>query len=111
MLHAYRMIYRRLRMLDLRKLEELADEGPAKLRELLLPPDAALAELPEVDLASGDAAKFCGGQPVSGASDARGLARVYDEKHEFLGVGEVSGAGKLAPRRVFRTAARKTVDI
>jgi tRNA pseudouridine55 synthase len=98
-------------MLDLRKLEELADTGPAKLRELLLPPDAALTGLPELGLASGDATRFCRGQPVAGVLDARGLARVYDEKHEFLGVGEVSGAGKIAPRRVFRTASRQIVDI
>ena len=98
-------------MLELRTLEELGGDGPGRLRELLLPPDAALTGLPEVNLGAGHASRFCGGQPVPGLSAGSGLVRVYDEQHEFLGVGEVSRNGKIAPRRVFRTAATQSVDI
>lgn len=98
-------------MVDLRTLEAMAGDGPDRLRELLLPPDLALAGLPEVGLAAAQAAKFCGGQPVAARGGGTGLARVYDEQHLFLGVGEVSRNGKIAPRRVFRTVARQAVDI
>ncbi len=98
-------------MLDLRTLEALGDDGPGKLRELLLPPDAALTGLPEVGLGAGQALKFCGGQAVTADNVGTGLARVYGEQNEFLGVGEISRGGKVAPRRVFRTAARQAVDI
>jgi tRNA pseudouridine55 synthase len=98
-------------MRDLRTLEALGVDGPVNLRKLLMPADAALAALPEVGLEAGEAAKFCGGQQVMTATDGSGLARVYDEQREFLGVGEVFVNGKMAPRRVFRTTVRPFVDI
>jgi tRNA pseudouridine55 synthase len=93
-------------MLDLKGAEVVAADGPGPLREQLLPPDRALAGLPDVSLENGLAAKFCGGQVVSGGEAGRtGLARVYGENKEFLGVGELSGDGTVAPRRVFRVAS------
>ena len=92
-------------MLDLKGLEAAAADGPGPLRERLLPPDRALAQLPDVRLETALAAKFCGGQAVPGGTAGQsGLARVYDENREFLGVGELSGDGMIAPRRVFRVA-------
>jgi tRNA pseudouridine55 synthase len=76
------------------------------LRKLLLGADTALAGLPEVDLEAALAARFCGGQEVAAPMVGEGLARVYDEQHEFLGIGELFRNGKIAPRRVFRVAAR-----
>jgi tRNA pseudouridine55 synthase len=96
---------------DLPALEVLGEDGPGKLRELLLPPDVALTGLPEVDLEPGQAARFCGGQPVTTATGGTGLARVYDEQHDFLGVGELCQNGKIAPRRVFRTEATLSLNI
>lgn len=94
--------FRAEEMLDLVALEESAAAGPGKLRERLLPPDRALTGLPEVCLDGVAAARFCGGQPVTaGESGYAGLARVYGEEHVFLGVGELPGDGRLAPRRVF----------
>jgi tRNA pseudouridine55 synthase len=89
-------------MLDLEALEQTAAEGPAPLRECLLPPDRALAGLPAVTLAAADAERFRGGQAVA-AHDAppRGLVRVYGREQDFLGVGDVSANGAVAPRRVF----------
>jgi len=89
-------------MVDLKAIEATAAEGPGPLRESLLPPDRALAALGEVCLDAAAALRFCGGQSVA-AVDAgiAGLARVYGADHVFLGVGEISGDGKIAPRRVF----------
>lgn len=92
-------------MVDLKRAEAVAAEGPERLREQLLPPDRALAGMPDISLPNGLAAKFCGGQAVSaGAAGQTGLARIYGETREFLGVGELSGDGMVAPRRVFRLA-------
>ena len=40
-----------------------------------------------------------------------GLARVYGEGRRFLGVGEISANGRLAPRRVFQAPGKNPVDI
>ena len=89
-------------MIDLRAVEASAAEGPSPLRESLLPPDRALAGLAEVCLDEAAALRFCGGQAVAaGDAGRQGLARVYGAEHVFLGVGEISGNGMIAPRRVF----------
>jgi tRNA pseudouridine55 synthase len=89
-------------MVDLNAVELSAAEGPSPLRDCLLPPDRALAGLPEVRLDAANAERFCGGQPVAaGNSDSAGLTRVYGEEQVFLGVGELCGDGKVAPRRIF----------
>jgi tRNA pseudouridine55 synthase len=91
-------------MLDMSAVEALAEHGPEQLREKLLPADLALADMPEVLVGADDAAKFCGGQTVAAAVEVRaGLARVYEAGERFLGVGELSKDGLLAPRRVFLT--------
>jgi hypothetical protein len=55
----------------------------------------------EVDATDGE--KFSGGQVLQVAGERKsGLVRVYEAGHRFLGVGELSGDGRLAPRRVFQ---------
>lgn len=104
--------FRAEEMLDLKTVEETAAEGPTPLRERLLPPDRALTALPEVNLDEAGAERFCGGQPVSaGKPETAGLARVYGAEHVFLGVGEMSGDGRIAPRRVFGRPGGRPVDI
>ena len=94
--------FRAEEMVDLEAVEESAVEDPGKLRERLMPPDRALTGLPEVCLDGPAAERFCGGQPVAaGETGSAGLARVYGEEHLFLGVGELLGDGRVAPRRVF----------
>ena len=86
--------------LDLAEAERLAECG--ELEGRLLPPDVALAALPGVTIDVAVAEKFCGGQAVEVAAEAdEGLARVYAGEQDFLGVGELTGDGWLAPRRVF----------
>ena len=79
-------------------------DGSSGLRDRLLPPDVALASWSEVSIDSIAAEKFTGGQSVSVADSGPGLVRVYDVKKIFLGVGELSAAGKLAPKRIFHPA-------
>ena len=92
------------KMLDMAAVEALAEEGLEPLRAKLLPADVALADMPGVSIETEDAERFCGGQAVTvGADEQTGLARVYEAGERFLGVGELSGDGRLAPRRVFLT--------
>ena len=92
-------------MLDLPGATEVAENGPDGLRDRLLPADAALASWPEVVIDPVDAGKFSGGQSVAVSQSGSGLVRVYDDRRVFLGVGELSEVGSLAPRRIFHTAS------
>ena len=89
-------------MVELTAVEETASQGPLPLRERLMPADRALTGLPEVCLDGARAERFRGGQPVpADEPERKGLARVYGEEQDFLGVGELCGDGRVAPRRVF----------
>ena len=94
-------------MIELRAVEAIAAGGPGPLRERLLSADVALTGLPDVRLEAEQAKRFCGGQVVTSSQSGRtGLARVYDAGCVFLGVGELSDNGLVAPRRVFQSAWR-----
>jgi tRNA pseudouridine55 synthase len=91
-------------MIDMAAIEALAEKGSDPLRAKLLPADVALADMPGVSVDMESAEWFCGGQVVTADTDEpAGLARVYAAGERFLGVGELSGDGQLAPRRVFLT--------
>lgn len=90
-------------MVDLETVERLAEEDRNGLRAGLLPPDAALTAMPAVEIEAAEGARFSGGQAVQvAAGEDSGLVRVYATGRKFLGVGELSGDGLLAPRRVFQ---------
>jgi len=56
-----------------------------------------------VEVGTADGPRFSGGQAVQvTAGGQEGLVRVYEPGKKFLGVGELSGDGLLAPRRVFQ---------
>jgi len=92
-------------MHDLEALEAAAEAGPAAVRRHLLPPDVALAGYPAVTVSADDGAKFCGGMavPASTGDSAclEGIARVYGAGARFLGLGEATLSGQVAPKRVF----------
>lgn len=80
-------------------------EAAGTAEGLLLPPDAALQALPAIRLAAGAARNLQQGQQVfAGAGVAPGNVRIYGEDGVFLGVGEVSEPGWLAPRRLRATS-------
>jgi len=89
-------------MLDLASAEVVAADGPAKLREKLLPADIALTSWSSCHVPEGNEQRFCGGQVVDCDNSASGLVKVYGASGAFLGIGELSGDGKVAPKRVFR---------
>jgi len=96
--------FRSEQMLDMRGIKWLADTGYKGLSGHLLAPDIALEKWRRCSLDQGDSERFCGGQAVPGNLDGTGLIRVYDDSDRFLGVGELTGDGTVAPRRVFKLA-------
>ena len=94
--------FRAADMLDLSALEAAAEAGTASIREHLMSPDVALAGYPAVTVSQADGQQFSGGMVVRGADESlQGLVRVYNDEAQFLGVGEASGDGSVAPKRVF----------
>jgi len=94
-------------MLDLTGVEEVAASGSGGLKDRLLPPDTALEGLAAVELDNDGSDRFVVGQVNSVSAPATaGLVRVYGRAKEFLGVGELSDDGQLAPKRVFRTGEK-----
>jgi tRNA pseudouridine55 synthase len=91
-------------MLDLRGVESLVKAGSGSLSEHLLPPDVALESWCRCSVASEDGERFCRGQAVRVDLDGTGLVRVYNEANRFLGVGELTGDERVAPRRIFNLA-------
>lgn len=89
-------------MLDMSVVEELAEEGELKAK--LIRADVALGGMPAATVGAEEADRFCGGMAVAAVSEANaGLVRTYGPQDRFLGVGELTGDGKLAPRRVFNS--------
>ena len=91
-------------MIDLASVEARAGDDREGFRDSLLGPDVALTRFPAIELDVSEGERFSGGQAVQVVADGMtGLARVYEAGGRFLGVGEFSGDGWLAPRRVFLT--------
>lgn len=92
------------RMYTLEELEGVAEDGLEALDALLLPIDTALTHLPEVRLGDDAAYYLRQGQPVLAPNaPTSGEVRFYSGDR-FLGVGEVLSDGRVAPRRLVRTA-------
>jgi tRNA pseudouridine55 synthase len=80
------------------RLEEMTLE---QRDALLLPPDCLVAGLPAVDLDADSAFYFRRGQEVWKPRQIfSGEVRVYDEQHRFVGIGEITSEGRVAPKRL-----------
>lgn len=89
-------------MVALRALEDLAPEGLEALDRCLLPADRALPSWPRIVVPAALCGPFTNGRAAAAQPGwSRGQVRVYSPDGEFLGIGEVSATGSLAPRRVF----------
>jgi tRNA pseudouridine55 synthase len=88
-------------MHTLAAIEAGAEAGPDSMADFLLPADSALAGLPQARVDAEDALRLGQGQTVaaSAADVAPGLVRLYGPGG-FLGVGELTADGRLAPRRL-----------
>lgn len=86
---------------DAYTLEQLESMGTEQRDACLLPADSLLQGFPEVEL-DVDSAFYLGrGQAVwLPRTTADGMVRLYDGRRRFLGIGEVTGEGKIAPRRL-----------
>ena len=94
-------------MQDMTAIEAGAEADLEGLRAGLLTPDVALGGLAAIDIEAGEAERFAGGQAVQvAAGGQQGQVRVYRAGQEFVGVGELSASGTLAPRRVFKTSEK-----
>ncbi len=82
-------------------LEQLEQLTLAERDALLLPADALVSTLPRFDLNVIEARRMSQGQPVERTGVlAEGLARIYGPDLEFLGVAEVTGPGRIVPKRL-----------
>ncbi len=88
-------------MITLDELEKVAEQGLEKLDSLLQPMDEALCDFPEVHLSEHVAYYLCQGQAVvaSGLPN-KGCLRIYNDSDQFIGLGEVTGDGRVAPKRL-----------
>lgn len=93
-------------MLDLATAMEIGAGDPNALMAHLLPVDLALGTWPDCQLAAQEVERFTSGQAVPGIVCHPGLVRVYDDGGRFLGVGDASTSGSVAPKRIFHLAGR-----
>lgn len=91
-------------MQTLESLGARANQGPERLAEILLSPDAALAGLPALVLEDEDAERLQRGQEVRLPVDGEGPVRLYGPAG-FLGVGERIAGSRLRVKRLMGLAS------
>lgn len=90
-------------MRTMEQLAELAESGPEALDAVLLPLDSAISDWPRVTLGKDASFYLQRGQPVAApAVPGKGPVRIYEAESRFIGIGEVSPEGLIAPKRIFR---------
>ncbi len=97
--------YREDQMVTLQQLETMHAEDRRSLDKLLLSVESALMQWPDVSLSSDAAFYLQQGQPVLVPhAPTSGWVRLYQNKDDFLGMGEILDDGRVAPRRLLKTA-------
>ena len=91
-------------------LEELekahAEGGSEALDRFLLPADSGLEHWPLLQFSEHSAYYWLHGQPVRAPEVPKfGMVRVQDHTGRFIGIGEVSEDGRIAPKRLISTKA------
>lgn len=91
-------------MVSLEQLETLLEENRDGLNDLIMPIDSALMHWPDVRLNADLSYYLLQGQPVQvPRAPSKGWVRLYNaDKDLFLGVGQISDDGKVAPKRLFQ---------
>lgn len=88
-------------MVDMDEIERLARLGYEAMDERLLRIDCALKQLPRVELTQHVVDYISDGQAVTVPhAPTSGLLRIYSDRNEFLGLGEILDDGRVAPRRM-----------
>jgi tRNA pseudouridine55 synthase len=70
------------------------------LLDCLIAVDQPLLSMPDVNLSEGEAASIRHGQQLTLENTLSGTVRMYNEQ-TFLGLGEMSLDGTLAPKKLF----------
>lgn len=84
-------------------LEQLEAMTLEQREAALLPEDSAVQHLPAITLDDDSVFYLQQGQGVwKSGTVPEGLLRLYSEQQEFLGLGELVGDGKIAPKRLIR---------
>ncbi|WP_296221089.1 tRNA pseudouridine(55) synthase TruB [Pseudomonas sp. UBA2684] len=95
------------RTVTLEELERVhAEGGNEAVDQFLLPSDSGLLHWPLLQFSEHSSFYWLQGQPVR-APDAPkfGMVRVQDHNGRFIGIGEVSEDGRIAPRRLIANKA------
>lgn len=83
------------------QLQSLAEAGAKALDKLLFPMDFAVMQLPRIDLSEDAAYYLYRGQAVAAPNPpASGRLRLYTVTNQFIGLGERTEDGRVAPRRL-----------
>ena len=78
--------------------------GAEALDRFLLPVDCGLEHWPAVQLSEHSAYYWLHGQPVRAPEAPKfGMLRVRDHEGRFIGIGEATDDGRIAPRRLIRS--------
>jgi tRNA pseudouridine55 synthase len=89
----------------LEELERVHGEGGAEAVDAFLKPvDSGLEHWPVLQLSEHSSFYWLHGQPVRAPEAPKfGMLRVQDHNGRFIGIGEVSEDGRIAPRRLIRS--------
>jgi tRNA pseudouridine55 synthase len=89
----------------LEQLEALRDDDAFEALDALLEPaDAAISDLPKLELVDSAADFILQGQPVMALhGPMAGEVRLYRKNGGFLGLGEMTDDGRVAPKRLIAT--------
>ncbi len=97
--------YRDDGLVTLERLKELKETNMPVMDELLLPIESALSQWPDIDLSTDAAFYLQQGQPVLVPhAPTSGWVRLYEGNRSFLGMGEILDDGRVAPRRLMKSA-------
>ncbi|MDH5614509.1 MAG: tRNA pseudouridine(55) synthase TruB, partial [Gammaproteobacteria bacterium] len=92
---------------DMVTLDDLfaAKDQPDVLKKMILPIETALTDWPDVNLNSDTAYYLRMGQAVQvPKAPTQGWVRIFAGEDDFLGVGQITDDGRVAPKRLVNTA-------
>ncbi len=89
-------------------LESLQHMDQAHRDNLLLPIDAGLQELPQIVLNNNQCKDLFYGRPIAIKLPTTAFIRIYNQQHQFLGVGITNDNQKLQPKRLISESINVT---
>lgn len=99
--------YQQQQALTVAQFEQLAEQGLQALDDVLLPTENALPSWPSVVATEDMVIALRFGQTIKVEQDFESAnIRLFDENQQFIGLGEMSQEGIVAPKRVFVLAGK-----